>query len=180
MFLKTFIRNSSRNWVHRPPPIETEKFAEQFRSKSALKLLELNDRYKFLQPGARVLDLGASPGGWSEVAAKAVESTEAKPLVLGVDIISCLPLKGANFIIADVTKEETPSEIMKAMKHPADVVLSDLSEPLNYDIDIDCIISVSLCLDVIRIANFTLKPGGCMLIKLFIGNEEPKHYVYNI
>jgi 23S rRNA (uridine2552-2'-O)-methyltransferase len=172
-----FMRRFSRNWVYRPPAPEKPSFLSRFRSKSAFKLLELNERYSFLKPGMRVLDLGCSPGGWSEVAVAAVQSTVKEPTVWGVDLQSAAGLDGCNFLVADVSQDESHAAILTAVKTQVDVVLSDLAKPTSQDVDIDSESQWSLCLDALRIANFTLKPGGTILFRMLLGLGESEHFV---
>ena len=176
-FILNLLRNFSRNWAHRPPKPEPAKMSERYRSKSAFKLFELNERYNFLRKGLRVLDLGCSPGGWTEVAVEAVSSSPSNPSVYSVDIISCLPYQGASFLIADVTDLESHTLILSHIKLPVDVIISDLSTDTHRDKDIDCISSCSLNFDVLRIANYCLKPGGTMLMKILAGASESTHFV---
>lgn len=177
MFGQYALRFFSRNWAFRPATGKKPGFTERLRSKSGFKLLELNERYNFLKPGLRVLELGAGRGGWTEVIVKCVKSTPANPLVLAVDIKSHPTVEGAEMIIADVSEEDSYTQIMTALKHPVDVLLSDLSDGVFGDRDLDCIVSCSHCFDALRVANVTLKPGGFMLIRMLTGANEQEQFV---
>ena len=165
--------------MHRPTQDEEVPFSERPRSKSSFKLVELNERYNFLKPGYRVLDLGAGRCGWSEVAVNCVESPPERPQVFSVDIKSSPCVPGATFIIADVREEDSHTTIMQALQGPVDVLLSDLSEEGTTDKDLDCVVACSLCIDALRIANLTLKPGGFMLIRMLSGMHEKEQFVRN-
>ena len=171
------IRRFTRNWVHRPPTEKKEGYVEKFRSKNALKLMELNERYRIFKPGQRVLDLGAAPGGWTEVAVSATESKKESPTVFCVDIQSMIRIDGSLSIVSDLTEEECHNTLLNFVKSPVDVILNDMSIFTSRDRDIDCETQWSFCLDALRISNLLLKPGGLVLFKMYLGLEEPKHFV---
>ena len=171
------IRRFTRNWVHTPPKPEDLKFTDRYRSKGAYKLLELNERYSFLKPGIRVLELGASPGGWTQVAVEAVDSKPEDILVHSVDIVSTSPVPGSSFLIADICLEESQSAILQHIKHPVDVILSDVSDTRFNDKDIQCLVACSFMFDILRIANISLKPGGTLLLRMLTGLDESTYFV---
>ena len=139
--------------------------------------MELNERYRIFKPGQRVLDLGAAPGGWTEVAVKATESTKENPTVFSVDIQSMIRIDGSLSIVSDLTEEECHNTLLNFVKSPVDIILNDLSQFTSRDRDIDCEVQWSFCIDVLRISNLLLKPGGIALFKMYLGLDEPKHYV---
>lgn len=143
---------------------------EGYRSRAAYKLLELNRRFHLIRPGDRVVDLGASPGGWLQVVSQLAGK---KGRVLGVDIQSIDPLKEENVLVlhGDVTSEECQEKIMALLGSQADCVLSDLSPRLSGIHDADVSRSVELVRSALRIASQLLRPGGNFLVKSFIGEE---------
>ena len=166
--------------MHRPPRPEKGSYFDRPISKASFKLLELNERYNFILPGNRVLDLGSSPGGWSEVAAQASKASKENVLVFSVDVETHPIVDGSELIVADVTKEESHSLLLRTVKMPVDVVLSDLSQRTSEDRDIDCEMQWSYTLDSLRICNILLKKGGVALLKMYLGLEESKHFVFPI
>lgn len=139
--------------------------------------MELNERYRIFKPGQRVLDLGAAPGGWTEVAVSATESKKESPTVFCVDIQSMIRIDGSLSIVSDLTEEECHNTLLNFVKSPVDVILNDMSIFTSRDRDIDCETQWSFCLDALRISNLLLKPGGLVLFKMYLGLEEPKHFV---
>jgi len=143
---------------------------EGYRSRAAYKLLELNRRFRLIKPGDRVLDLGAAPGGWLQVAAELVGPTG---IVVGVDIQPIEALRGKNvfFLQGDVSSEESQKEIEELMGAHADCVLSDLSPHLSGIRDVDISRSAELSRSALKVASRLLRPGGHFLLKTFIGEE---------
>jgi 23S rRNA (uridine2552-2'-O)-methyltransferase len=116
---------SSRQWLERQlnDPYVTAARAKGYRSRAAFKLIELDAKYRFLKKGARVLDLGAAPGGWSQVAAKAGAT------VVAADVLDMETLPGVSFLKADLTDPDVPAQLEAALGGPADLVLSDMAAP---------------------------------------------------
>src|SRR5580692_10534668 len=117
--------SSSNRWLERQlnDPYVREAKTKGYRSRAAFKLAELDDKFHFLKRGAHVLDLGAAPGGWSQVA---VERVGAKGRVVAADILEMSPLNDVEILQADLTDAETPARLKAALDGPADVVLSDM------------------------------------------------------
>jgi len=135
-----------------------------YRSRAAFKLLQMNRTFGLIKEGDWVLDLGASPGGWSQVAVK------LGARVVAVDISPMKPIDGVTFIRGDITKEETLKEIGK-VRSEFDVVLSDASPKITGKWTIDHLRSVDLARAAFRIARRFLKNGGCFVVKVFQGEE---------
>jgi 23S rRNA (uridine2552-2'-O)-methyltransferase len=141
-----------------------------YRSRAAYKLLELQERYHFLHAGDSVVDLGAAPGGWLQVAAKIV-GTNGK--IVGVDLQSIEPFHERNIVLlqADMTVDEVREKIKQLLSGPADCVLSDLAPKLSGIRDAD----MARCFELNQIALSTavdlLRPGGALLIKSFISQD---------
>jgi 23S rRNA (uridine2552-2'-O)-methyltransferase len=140
-----------------------------YRSRAAFKLLQMNKTFKLIREGDYVLDLGASPGGWSQVAA------ELGARVVAVDINPMKPIEGVTFIRGDITKPETLEEIKKIVEE-YDVVLCDASPKISGKWTIDHLLSVDLARSAFNIAKQVLKPGGNFVVKIFQGEEIQNVY----
>ena len=136
-----------------------------YRSRAAFKLLQMNSTFKLIKEGDKVLDLGAAPGGWSQVAIQLGAS-----LVVAVDINPMKPIDGVIFIRGDITKDETLDKI-KEVSEEFDVVMSDASPKISGIWTIDHLRSIDLALASFKIAKEVLKPGGNFIVKVFQGEE---------
>ncbi|GAB4318268.1 MAG: 23S rRNA (uridine(2552)-2'-O)-methyltransferase [Methanobacteriaceae archaeon] len=143
---------------------------ERYRSRASFKLLQLNNKFKIIKEGFKVLDLGAAPGGWSQVA---LELVGDDGLVLAVDLQRIKKFENENFhfIKGDFTQKETINRIYETLDNKADVIISDASPKLSGIKDIDHLISIELAETVLIIAGEILKPGGNIIIKAFQGEE---------
>jgi 23S rRNA (uridine2552-2'-O)-methyltransferase len=156
---------SSVRWLERQlndPYVRAAK-AKGYRSRAAFKLIELDDKFHFLKKGARVLDLGAAPGGWSQAAA----SRGCR--IVATDILDMEPLAGVEFIGADLLDPETPARLKAALGGPADVVLSDMAAPTTGHRATDHIRTVALLEAALDVAGDVLRPGGAFVGKVFQG-----------
>ena len=140
-----------------------------YRSRAAFKLRQLSRRYKLLRRGDVVVDLGAAPGGWLQVAQ---ESVGSGGFVLGVDLqpIDELPNDNVVTIQADITEPRTAGAIRDKLPRPAGVVLSDASQNISGVWDVDHARSVDLARSALEIAAQVLRPGGRMIVKVFQGD----------
>src|SRR5690349_10743216 len=120
---------SSTLWLERQlnDPYVARAKREGYRSRAAYKLLEIDDKYRLLKPGQRVVDLGAAPGGWSQVAAKRVGSADGRGRVVGIDLLPVDPLAGVDFIALDFLDAAAPERLVALLGGPADVVMSDMA-----------------------------------------------------
>ncbi|AXV38069.1 MAG: 23S rRNA (uridine(2552)-2'-O)-methyltransferase [Methanobacteriaceae archaeon] len=143
---------------------------ERYRSRASFKLLQLNKKFKIIKKGDQVLDLGAAPGGWSQVA---LELSGNEGLVLAVDLQRIKRFENENFysIRGDFTKKETIEKIYEILENKADVIISDASPKLSGIRDIDHLLSIELAETVLNISGEILKPGGNIIIKAFQGEE---------
>ena len=143
---------------------------EGYRSRAAYKLLELTQRFHPIKPGDRVVDLGAAPGGWLQVASKL---TGQKGKVIGVDLQAIEPLKEKNIhlVQGDITSENIQTAVKELLGGPADCVLSDLSPRLSGIREADVSRSVELSRTAFKIASVMLKTGGSFMVKVFMGEE---------
>jgi 23S rRNA (uridine2552-2'-O)-methyltransferase len=162
----------STRWLQRQlnDPYVEEAKRRGYRSRAAFKLTEIDDRYRFLKPGMVVLDLGAAPGGWSQIAAERVGSAVGKGQVLAVDVSPIEPLPGIEVLTQDVSANDAPAAIRAALKGGhADVVLSDMAAPATGHRSTDHVRVVALVESALDLAADVLKPGGTFLAKVFQG-----------
>lgn len=143
---------------------------EGYRSRAAYKLLELNRRFRLIRPGDRVVDLGAAPGGWLQVASQLAGK---KGRVVGADIQRIEPLKEQNIRLfqGDITSADSISKLKELLGLSADCVLSDLSPRLSGIRDADINRSLELARMALKVACELLRPGGNFLVKTFMGEE---------
>ncbi|MEM2908259.1 MAG: RlmE family RNA methyltransferase [Candidatus Hadarchaeales archaeon] len=142
--------------------------SEGYRSRAAFKLKQLDERYHLLAAGQVVVDLGAAPGGWLQVARERVGDGG---FVLGVDLqaIAKLPYENVTTLVADITDASTPELIRAKLPRPADVLLSDASPDISGIWDVDHARSMELAEAALAIADAALAPGGKLLLKVFQG-----------
>lgn len=165
---------SSTRWLERQlnDPYVKRAHAEGYRSRAAFKLIEIDDRYKLLKPGQRVVDLGAAPGGWCQVAVSRVKSSAEAPRVVGIDYLDVDPVPGATILKLDFLDDTAPERLMEALGGAPDVVLSDLAAPTTGHRRTDHIRTMHLCEVAADFAISVLKPGGHFLAKTFQGGTE--------
>ena len=171
---KSGLKNSSRRWLerHLNDPYVHRSRAEGMRSRAAYKLIEIDDRHQLLKPGMRVIDLGAAPGGWCQVAAERVGSTEERPLVVGIDYLEMDPVPGAVILQMDFLDHAAPDRLLEVLGEPPDVVLSDMAAPTTGHRRTDHLRTMHLCEVAADFAISVLKPGGHFLAKTFQGGTE--------
>ncbi|WP_051631356.1 RlmE family RNA methyltransferase [Afifella pfennigii] len=166
---------SSRRWLERQlnDPYVARAKREGRRSRAAYKLIEIDDKYGLLKPGRRVVDLGAAPGGWSEVSARKVGSTDEKPLVVALDYLDMDPIPGVTVLKADFMEEEALQRLGEALGgEKADLVLSDMAAPTTGHRQTDHLRIVALVEAAADFAEAVLAPGGAFLAKVFRGGTE--------
>jgi 23S rRNA (uridine2552-2'-O)-methyltransferase len=166
---------SSTLWLQRQlnDPYVARAKAEGYRSRAAYKLLEINEKHRFLKPGMRVIDLGCAPGGWLQIAVSAVRSTPANPLVVGIDYLPMDPVPGAIILEQDFTDEDAPEALIRALGgHKADVVLSDMAAPTTGHRATDHLRIIALVEIAAAFARDVLAPGGVFIAKVFQGGTE--------
>ncbi len=171
---KSGLKESSRRWLERhmnDPYVQRSK-AEGFRSRAAYKLIEIDDRYHILKPGMKVIDLGAAPGGWCQVAAARTRSTAEKPGVVGIDYLGMDAVPGAVVLEMDFLDPEAPARLIETLGSEPDVVLSDMAAPTTGHRRTDHIRTTALSEVAADFALSVLKPGGHFLSKTFQGGTE--------
>ncbi len=164
---------SSKLWLERQlnDPYVARAKREGMRSRAAYKLIEIDDKARFLKKGARVVDLGAAPGGWAQVAAKRVHAP-AQGKVIGIDLLDIDPLPGVEFRVFDFLDPGAPELLKKMLGGPADVVLSDMAANATGHRKTDHIKIVALVEAATEFAREVLAPGGTFLAKVIQGGTE--------
>lgn len=165
---------SSKLWLERQlnDPYVARAKREGFRSRAAYKLAEIDDKYHFLKPGAKVVDLGAAPGGWSQVAAKRVGAEQSKGRVLAIDILEMEAIPGVEFLQLDFLDEKAPEVLRQLLGGPADVVLSDMAANATGHRQTDHLKIMALVELAADFAGEVLKPGGVFVAKVLQGGTE--------
>lgn len=159
---------SSRRWLERQlndPYVHAAK-TKGYRSRAAFKLVELDDKFHFLKKSARIIDLGAAPGGWSQVASDRLGPAGH---IVAIDILEIEPLPGVQFFHADLTDADVPAQLKAALGGPADVVLSDMAASTTGHRATDHIRTTALLEVALDLAEDVLKPGGVFVGKAFQG-----------
>src|SRR5579864_1552636 len=165
---------SSTAWLTRQlnDPYVAEAKRLGYRSRAAFKLIELDDRFHFLKHGSRVIDLGAAPGGWTQIAASRVGAAEGKGRVVALDILALEPIPGATILHRDFLDPAAPAAIKAALGGPADVVLCDMAQPATGHAQTDHLRIVALAEAAYDFARDVLAPGGTFIAKVFQGGAE--------
>ena len=164
---------SSKLWLERQlnDPYVARARREGYRSRAAFKLTEIDDKAHFLKKGARVVDLGAAPGGWSQVAVKRVGAPD-KGRVLGIDVLPMDPVAGAEFAVMDFLEASAPEKLKAMLGGPADVVLSDMAANATGHARTDHLRIMALVELATDFAREVLAPGGAFLAKVLQGGTE--------
>jgi 23S rRNA (uridine2552-2'-O)-methyltransferase len=162
---------SSRQWLERQlnDPYVAKAKREGLRSRASYKLAEIDDRHRFLKSGARVLDLGAAPGGWSQVAARRVGG---KGRVVAIDVLEMQPIPGVDFVQLDFLDPGAPARLKMMLGGPADVVLSDMAANATGHRRTDHLKIMALVEAAAEFAAEVLRPGGTFLAKVIQGGTE--------
>ncbi len=162
---------SSTRWLQRQlnDPYVAEAYRLGFRSRAAFKLIELDDRFHFLGAGKRVVDLGAAPGGWTQVAQARVGSGGR---VVAIDLIEMEAVPGAIVLQGDFLDDDAPGRLLDALGGAADIVLSDMAPPSTGHPGTDHLRIVALCEAALEFAVEALAPGGVFVAKVLQGGTE--------
>ena len=138
-----------------------------YRSRAAFKLIELNNKFKFIKKNSYFLDLGSSPGGWSQVASKII--TNGK--IMSVDIKSMKTVKNVTFLKANIFEDLTKVKIEEFFKGNLDIVVSDMAADTTGSKSLDAIRTNQLCMEIMYFSKKILKPNGVFVSKLFMGED---------
>jgi 23S rRNA (uridine2552-2'-O)-methyltransferase len=175
--LKTARRRtaSSQRWLERQlnDPYVAAAKRDGWRSRAAFKLIEIDDKYRFLKPGQSVVDLGAAPGGWSQVAALRVKSVEGRGEVVAIDYLPVDVIPGVTILQLDFLDESAPRKLKALLRDGgADIVLSDMAAPTTGHTGTDHLRIMGLAEAAAAFAAEVLTPGGTFLAKVFQGGTE--------
>lgn len=171
---KQKLKPSSRRWIERQlndPYVQRAK-REGMRSRAAYKLTEIDDKHLLLKPGKKVIDLGAAPGGWCQVAAHRVESSDEEIRVVGIDYLGMDGMAGVTILEMDFLDDEAPQALMDALGGRPDIVLSDMAAPTVGHRKTDHMRTMHLVEVAADFALKVLRPGGHFLSKTFQGGTE--------
>lgn len=165
---------SSVRWLNRQinDPYVVRAKREGYRCRAAFKLMELDDRFGWLKPGKTVLDLGAAPGGWTQIAVQRVKSDEQKPSVIGVDILPMDKIAGSILLQLDFNDDNAPEVIRQYIPGGVDIVLSDMAPNTTGHAATDHLRIMALLELAFPFACEVLKPGGVFVAKVFQGGTE--------
>ena len=165
---------ASRRWLERQlnDPYVARAKREGFRSRAAYKLAEIDDKHRFLKAGGKVADLGAAPGGWSQIAAKRVRAGESGGRVVAIDLLDIDPVPGVDFVQLDFMAADAPDRLKAMLGGPADVVLSDMAANATGHRQTDHLKIMGLAEAAAEFAREVLKPGGAFLAKVLQGGTE--------
>jgi 23S rRNA (uridine2552-2'-O)-methyltransferase len=166
---------SSQRWLERQlnDPYVVRAKAEGFRSRADCKMRELDEKYKFLKAGQRIVDLGAAPGGWSQVAARRIGLARSdRATIVGIDILPVDPMPAAHFIELDFLAPEAPERLKALLGGEADVVMSDMAANATGHKKTDHLRIMGLAEAGVEFAREVLAPGGAFLCKVLRGGTE--------
>ena len=171
---KSKLKASSRRWIerHLNDPYVQQAKQEGYRSRAVYKLLEIDQKHKILDKARRIIDLGAAPGGWSQISAKVTDSTDADPKVVAIDFLEMDGLAGVKFLQMDFLDDAAPQALMDALGGAPDLVLSDMAAPTTGHQRTDHLRTMHLCEVAAHFAIEVLAPGGHFLAKTFQGGTE--------
>tara|TARA_B110000881_G_C18550633_1_gene503855 strand:+ start:286 stop:912 length:627 start_codon:yes stop_codon:yes gene_type:complete len=166
---KTKRSKKSRSWVikqHRDQFFKKSKVLG-YRSRSAFKLIELNNKFRFINPNSNLLDIGSTPGGWAQVAKAIIKHGK----ILAIDIKPMESINGVVFSQCDFMESDTKDKILRFFEGKIDVVISDMAADTTGNKNLDCIRTNLLCSDVIDFSTKILKPAGTLIAKVFMGED---------
>jgi 23S rRNA (uridine2552-2'-O)-methyltransferase len=160
---------SSKLWLERQlnDPYVAQARREGLRSRAAYKLIEIDDKYHFLKPGITVVDLGAAPGGWSQIAARRVGAVSDKGRVIAIDLLEMPDIAGVSFAQLDLLSQDAPEQLLKMIGSRADVVLSDMAANTTGHRKTDQLRMLGLVESAAAFASEVLIAGGTFLAKTF-------------
>lgn len=160
---------SSKLWLERQlnDPYVAQAKRDGFRSRAAYKLREIDDKYRFLKSGLAVVDLGAAPGGWSQIAAKRVGSESGKGKVIAIDLLEMPEIAGVTFAQMDFLADNAPDKLRAMLGGGADIVMSDMAANTTGHRKTDQLRIIGLVENAASFATEVLKPGGTFLAKVF-------------
>lgn len=168
------LKASSRRWLERhinDPYVQRAKL-EGYRARAAFKLLEIDEKHQILKGARRIIDLGAAPGSWSQIAAKVTNSTDEDIRVAAIDFLEMAPLPGVKILQLDFLDDDAPRQLIEAIGGTPDLVVSDMAAPTTGHHRTDHLRTMHLCEVAAYFAIEVLAPGGHFLAKTFQGGTE--------
>jgi 23S rRNA (uridine2552-2'-O)-methyltransferase len=167
---------SSRLWLERQhtDPYVVRARREGLRARAAFKLMQIDDKQHVLRPGGRVVDLGAAPGSWSQVAAQRVGAMQGRGRVIAVDVLDVAAIPGVELLRLDLLDPDAPQTIKSLLAGPADVVLSDMAANTTGHSKTDHLKIMALAEAAAEFAREVLAPGGAFLCKVLQGGTEAR------
>lgn len=168
------LKASSRRWIERhinDPYVQRAKL-EGYRARAAFKLLEIDEKHQILKGARRIIDLGAAPGSWSQIAANVTGSTDDDIRVAAIDFLELAPLPGVKILQLDFLEDDAPRQLIEAVGGTPDVVLSDMAAPTTGHHKTDHLRTMHLCEVAAHFAIQVLGEGGHFLAKTFQGGTE--------
>ncbi|MGE6743776.1 RlmE family RNA methyltransferase [Allorhizobium pseudoryzae] len=168
------LKASSRRWLERhinDPYVQRAKL-EGYRARAAFKLLEIDEKHQVLKGARRIIDLGAAPGSWSQIAAKVTGSTEDDIRVAAIDFLEMAPIPGVKFLQLDFLDPSAPDLLLEAVGGTPDLVISDMAAPTTGHQKTDHLRTMHLCEVAAHFAIEVLGEGGHFLAKTFQGGTE--------
>ncbi len=167
-------KNSSTRWLQRQlnDPYVVAAQREGYRSRAAYKLKELNDRFNFLKPGQRVVDLGCAPGGWTQIAVDIIKPDKTGGQVVGIDLLEMDPVPGATNFVCDFTDNDAPDRIKAELGGPVDAVISDMAANTTGHGPTDHLRIIALLEMAYHFAQEVLAEDGVFVAKVFQGGAE--------
>ena len=166
---------SSQRWLERQinDPYVAAARRQGRRSRAAFKLTEIDDKYRLFRPGLRVVDLGAAPGGWAQVAAERVKAVEGQGQVVAIDVLAMEPIAGVEFLQLDFLDAAAPGRLAALLRDgAADIVLSDMAASTTGHTATDHLRIMGLAETAVDFACDVLAPGGAFVCKVFQGGTE--------
>lgn len=166
--------HSSQLWLERQLNDPYVKRAREmgYRSRAAFKLAEMDERFKFLKPGQKLIDLGCAPGGWCQVASAKIGLDKGKGRIVGIDLLPVDPIPGVELIELDFMADEAPALLTEKLGGKADGVMSDMAANTTGHKKTDHLKIIALAEAALEFANDVLAPGGFFLAKLFQGGDS--------
>jgi 23S rRNA (uridine2552-2'-O)-methyltransferase len=160
---------SSKLWLERQlnDPYVAQAKRDGWRSRAAYKLIEIDDKYHFLKSGITVVDLGAAPGGWSQVAARRIGAVDGRGRVVAIDLLAMPEISGVSFVRLDFLGDDAPARLLEMIGGRADVVLSDMAANTTGHRKTDQLRILGLVEGAAAFAADVLKPGGTFVAKVF-------------
>ena len=171
---KSKLKASSKRWLERHinDPYVQRAQLEGYRARAAFKLLEIDEKHHILKGAHRIIDLGAAPGSWSQIAAKVTDSTDDDVRVAAIDFLEMAPLPGVKILQLDFLDPQAPQKLMEAVGGTPDLVISDMAAPTTGHQRTDHLRTMHLCEVAAHFAVEVLAEGGHFLTKTFQGGTE--------